>query len=114
MKKNTQVLVVASTGIGLEVSADKTKYMVMSRDQNAGRRHNIKNDNSSFARVEEFRYLGTNLMDQNSIQEENKCRLNSQNACYHTVQNLSSPSLLSKNIKIKVYRIQFSCCFVWV
>ena len=78
--------------------------MVMSRDQNAGRSHNIKIDNSSFERVEHFRYLGTNLTNQNSIQEGNKCRLKSQNACYRSVQNLLSSSLLSKNIKIRVYR----------
>jgi len=45
--------------------------MVMPRDQNAGRSHNIKPDNSSFEMVEHFRYLGTNLMNQNSIQEGN-------------------------------------------
>jgi hypothetical protein len=39
---------VARKEIGLEVNADKTKYMAMSRDQNAGRSHSIKNDNSSF------------------------------------------------------------------
>jgi len=49
-----------------------TKYMVMSRDQNAGRSHNIKTDNSSFERVEDFKYLGTTLTNQNSIQEEIK------------------------------------------
>jgi len=43
----------------LEVNADKTKYVVMSRDQNAGRSHNIKTDNTSFEWVEEFKYLGT-------------------------------------------------------
>jgi len=59
----------------------------MSRDQNAGRSHDIKIDNSCFERVEQFRYLGTTLTNQNSIQEENKCRLKSQNACYHSVQN---------------------------
>jgi len=48
VKENAGSLVVASKGIGLEVNADKTKYMVMSRDQNAGRSHSIKNDNSSF------------------------------------------------------------------
>ena len=50
------------------------KYMVMSRDQNAGRSRNIKIDNSSFERVEDFRYLGTALTNQNSIQEEIKSR----------------------------------------
>jgi hypothetical protein len=44
------------------VSADKTKYMVMSRYQNAGRSHSIKTDNSSFERVEEFKYVSTTLM----------------------------------------------------
>jgi hypothetical protein len=72
--------------------------------QNAGRSHNIKIDNSSFERVEEFRYLGTALTNQNSIQEEKKSRLESGNACYHSVQNLLSSSLLSKNIKIKIQR----------
>jgi len=84
--------------------ADKTKYMVMSRDQNEGRSHNIKTDNSSFERVEEFRYLGTTLRNQNSIQEEIKSRLKSGNACCYSVQNLWSSSLLSKNLKIKIHR----------
>ena len=56
-----EALVVDSKGTGLEVNADKTKYMVMSRDQNTGRSHIIKNDNSSVEKVEEFRYVGTSL-----------------------------------------------------
>ena len=59
----------------------------MSRDQNAGRGHSMKIDNSPFEKVEEFKYLGTNLTNQNSIQEEIKSGLNSGNACYHSVQN---------------------------
>jgi hypothetical protein len=55
---------------GLEVNADKTKYMVMFRDQDAGQSHSIKIDNRSFERVEEFKYLGTTLTNQNSIQEK--------------------------------------------
>jgi hypothetical protein len=46
--------------------------MVMSRDQNAGRNHNIKLDNSSFERVEQFKYLGKILMNKNPIQVEIK------------------------------------------
>jgi hypothetical protein len=87
IKKNTEALVIASKETGLEVNADETKYMVMSGDQNAGRSQDMKSDNSSFERVEHFRYLGTTLSDQNSVQEENKCRLKSHNACYHSVQN---------------------------
>jgi hypothetical protein len=59
IKENAEVLVVASKEIGLEVNADKTKYMVMSRVQTAGRSHSMKIDNGSFERVEEFKYLGT-------------------------------------------------------
>ena len=51
----------ASKEIGLDVNADKTTYMVMPRDQNAGRSHNMKTDNRSFEMVEEFKYLGTTL-----------------------------------------------------
>jgi len=58
--------------IRLEVSADKAKYMVMSRDQNAGSIHSLRIDNSTFERVEEFKYLGTTLTHQNSIAEEIK------------------------------------------
>ena len=76
--------------------------MVMTQDQNAGQSHNIKIDNSSFDRVEQFKYLETNLTDQNSTQEEIKSRLNSRNACCHLVQNLLSYSLLTKNLKIKI------------
>ena len=64
----------------------------------------MKIDNSSFERVEEFKYLGTTLTNQNLIQEEIKSRMMSGNACYHLVQILLSYSLLSKNLKIKIYR----------
>jgi len=51
-----------------------------------------------------FKYLGTTLTNQNSIAEEIKSRLRSENACFHSVQNLLSSRLLSKNLKIKIYR----------
>jgi len=52
IEKNTEALVVARKDIGLKVNADKTKYMVMSRDQNAGRCHNMKIDNISSEKME--------------------------------------------------------------
>jgi hypothetical protein len=61
--------------------------------------------------MEEFKYLGTSLTNQNSIQKEIKSRLKSGSACYHSVQNLLSSSLLSK--KVKDYDTQnynFACC----
>ena len=78
--------------------------MVMSRDQNAGRIHSVRIDNSTSERVDEFKYLGTTLTNQNSIAEKIKSRLKSGNACYHSVQNLLSSRLLSINLKIKIYR----------
>jgi len=88
VKENAEALVAATREIGLEVSADKTKYMVMSRDQSAGQNHSVRIDNSTFERVEVFKCLGTTLTIQNSIREEIKSRLRSGNACYHSVQNL--------------------------
>jgi hypothetical protein len=58
IRKNTEALVVASKEIGLEVNAEKTKHMVMSRDQNAGQNKNRKISNKSFETVEQFKYFG--------------------------------------------------------
>jgi len=74
----------------------------------------MKIHNSSFERVEEFKYLGTALTNENSIQEEIKGRLKAGNVCYHSVQNLLSSSLLSKNIKIKIQRTIILLFFVRV
>jgi len=104
LKENAEALVTAAREIGLEISADKTKYMVMSGDQNAGRNHSVRINNSTFERVEEFKYLGTTLTHRNSIAEEIKSRLKSGNTCYHSVHNLLSSRLLSKNLKVKIYR----------
>jgi len=103
IKENAEALVVASKETGLEEHTDKTFTMDMSREQNAGRSQNMKTDNSSFEKVEQFKYLGTILTDQNPIQEEIKNRLKSGNACSYSVQNLLSSSLLSKNLKINIY-----------
>jgi len=62
IEKNTEALVFASKEIGQEVNTDKTKYMVMSLDQDAGQCHNMNIDSSSLERVEEFKYLGTTLI----------------------------------------------------
>jgi hypothetical protein len=77
--------------------------MIISRDQNTVRRHKIEFYNSSLDSVEQFKYLKRNLTNQNSIHEEIKCGLKSGNDYYHSVQNLLSSSLLSKNIMIKTY-----------
>jgi hypothetical protein len=104
VKENAEALVEASKGIDLEVNYDKTKYVVMSQDQNAGQSRNILIDNGFFEMLEEFTYTGTNLTYQNYIQEQIKTGLMLGNACYHSLQNLLSSSLLSNNVKIKIYR----------
>jgi hypothetical protein len=78
--------------------------MAMSQDQNTERSHSIKSDNSFFEGVGELKYLGTILTNQTSIQEEIKSRLKkSGSACYHSVQNFLSFSVLSNNINVKKY-----------
>ena len=67
IEKNTEALVFASKETGQEGNADKTKYRFMSLDRNTGQCHNMKTDNSSLEREEEFKYLGTFLTNQNSI-----------------------------------------------
>jgi hypothetical protein len=99
IKENTETLTDASKEVGLEVNAEKTNYMLLSRHQNAGQNHDIKIGIRCFVNVAQFKYLGTTITNQNLIQEEIKRRLNSGNACYHSVQNLLSSRLLSKNIR---------------
>jgi hypothetical protein len=84
--------------------------MLLSRRQNAEQNHGIKIANRSFENVAHFRDLGTTVTSQNFSQEEIKRRLISGNACYHSVQNLWSSLLLSKNIQ----NCNFACGSVWV
>ena len=102
-RRKTKFSLVTRRG-GLDVNPDKTKYMIMSRDQNAGRCCNMKIDNSFIESVEEFKYLGTKSKNQISVQEEIKSRLKLGNACYYSAQDLLSSRLLSKNLKIKIYK----------
>jgi hypothetical protein len=73
-------------------------------NQKAGQKHSIKIANRSFEDVEKFKYLGTTLADQNCVHEEINSRLNSGNACYHSVQSVLSSRLLSRNLKVKIYK----------
>jgi hypothetical protein len=97
-KENTKALLDASKEVGLEVNSEKTKYMLMSHSQKIGQKHSIKIANRSF---EDVAYLRRTLSDQNCMHNEIKSRLNSANACYHSVQSLLSSRLLSRNLKLK-------------
>jgi hypothetical protein len=74
--------------------------MLLSRNQNVGQNRDIKIANISFENVSQFKYLEMSVTNQNLIQEEIKRRLNSGNACYHSVQNLlCSRSVSSSAVK---------------
>jgi hypothetical protein len=87
VKKNKETLIDASKEVGLEVNAENTKYMLLSRHQNADQNHNIKIGDRSFENVAQFRYLGTIVTNQNLTEEEINRRLNSGNACYIQSRN---------------------------
>jgi hypothetical protein len=103
-RKNTKALLDASKEVSLEVKPEKTKYMLVSRCQKAGKKQSIKIGNRSFESVAKFKYLETTLTDQNCIHEEFKSRLNPGNAYYHSIQSLLSSCLLSRNVKVKIYK----------
>jgi hypothetical protein len=84
----------------------------MSGDRNAGLTQNMKINDCSFERVEEFKYLRKTLSNKKSIQEEINRRLKSGNARYLSVQNLLFSSLLSKNVKIKIYSTRIPPVFL--
>jgi hypothetical protein len=104
IEKNTEALLDASKEVGLEVNPEKTKYVLMSRSQKIGQKRSIKIVNRSFEDVAKFKYLGTTLTDQNWMYKEIKSRLNSGNACCHSVHSLLSSRLLSGNVKVKIYK----------
>jgi hypothetical protein len=102
IKQNTDNLIDASKEVGLQANVEKTKYMLLSRRQNAGQSHSITIADRCFENVAQFRYLGTTITNQNLIQKEIKRRLTSGNAYYHSVQKTLSSRPLYKNVKIKI------------
>ncbi|KAJ4439480.1 hypothetical protein ANN_07604 [Periplaneta americana] len=104
VRENTEILLEASKAIGLEVNPEKTKYMIMSRDGNIVRNGNINIGDLSFEEVEKFKYLGATVTNINDTREEIKRRINMGNACYYSVEKLLSSSLLSKNLKVRIYK----------
>jgi hypothetical protein len=104
IKKNRETLIGASKEVGLEVNAEKTKDMLLSRHQNARQNQNIKIGDRSFENLAQFKYLGTTVTNQNLIKQKIERRMNSGNACYHSVQNFFSSRLLSRKVKIRIYK----------
>jgi hypothetical protein len=101
IRKNTETLIDASKEVGLEINIENTKYI--SR-YNVCQNRDIEIANRSFENVSQFKYLVTTVTNRNLIQEEIKRRLSSGNASYHSVQSLLSSCLLSKNLKMRIYK----------
>jgi sorting nexin-29 len=104
IKENTETLLDASRDIGPEINAEKTKCMIMSCHPNTVQNQNIRIASELFENVAKFKYLGTTLTNQNDIRDEIKNKLNSGNACYHSVQNLLSSRLISKKLEFEIYK----------
>jgi hypothetical protein len=83
--------------------------MLLSRHQNAGLNRGVKIVNKSFENVAKFRYLGMIVTNKTLIQGGIKRRLNSGNACYHSGYNHLFSRLLSKSLKIRIYKTIFIC-----
>jgi hypothetical protein len=78
--------------------------VLMSLRQDAGQTHNIRTANRHFENMSKFIYLVTTARNQNFVHEEIQSRLNSGTDCYHSLQNLLSSRLLSKNVKIEIQK----------
>jgi hypothetical protein len=104
IKENTETLIDTSRDVGLEKNAEKTKYMILSHHVNSGQKQSIRIANESYENVAKFKYLEMTLTNKNDIHDEIKSRLNSGNACPYSVQNLLYSCLISRNLKIKIYR----------
>jgi glutaredoxin-related protein len=81
IKENTETLLEAYRDVGLEINAEKTKYMITFHHQNLGQNLNIRIANDLYENVAKFKYLGITLTNQNDIHDKIKSRLISGNAC---------------------------------
>jgi hypothetical protein len=94
------VLLNACKDIDLAVNTRKSKYMEIGCNQGIIANEHITISSNSYEKVKTFKYLGSLLTNQNSIQDEIKCRLKAGNSCYYSVHTILSSRLLFKNLKI--------------
>jgi hypothetical protein len=102
IRENTESLLETSRDIALEINAEKTKYVIMSRHPNSGQNQIIKIANESFEKVAKFKYVGTTLTNQNGIRDEIKSRLIREILVIIQSKIFCLP--ISKNLKIKIHK----------
>ena len=89
--------------------------MITSRHQNVTQIQNTVIGNLSFQNVEKFRYLGVQVTNINDIREEIKRRINMENACYYSLEEILSSRLLSKNLEVDIMlKYYITGCIEWL
>ena len=101
---NAKILLDKTKELGLQINVEKTKYMVTDRIQNIHNNGNLVVCDKIFERVSNFKYLGSILNQTNEIREELKRRINLGNACFYSVKKLLGSRILSRRLKIRIYR----------
>ena len=90
------MLLNACKDIGLAVNTGKTKYMEIGRHRGMVANAHIRIGSNSYEKVKSFKYLGPLVTNQNSIEEDIKCRLKAGNSCYYSVQTLLYSQILRR------------------
>jgi hypothetical protein len=110
--KNTGTLLEASRDVGLEINAEKTKYMIMSYHPNSGQNQNIRIANGAFKNVAKFKYLGRTLTNKKDMLDGIKGRLNMGNACFIQSKIFCLPISYRRLKCTKLYFCQLYCIAV--
>ena len=101
---NTKILLDKTKELGLQINVEKTEYMVTDRIQNTHNNGNLIVCDKIFERASNFKYLGSILNQTNEIREKLKKRINLGNACFYSVRKLLDSRILSRRLKIRIYR----------
>ncbi|VVC44605.1 Reverse transcriptase domain [Cinara cedri] len=100
----SQPVEVAAEKVGLRVNEEKTKYMVVSRrNGNQVQEEFIEVEEYKFKRVDQFKYLGSIITQDNDIKTEISTRLQSANKCFFGLSKIFRSRAISKNLKVRMY-----------
>ncbi|KAL4126538.1 hypothetical protein QTP88_010759 [Uroleucon formosanum] len=105
LKEQSKQLINAAKRVGLEINAEKTEYMVVQRHEQIGCRNEVLEvENYKFKRVQQFKYPGTLITQQDEIGTEIKARIQAANKCYFGLTKLLKSRVISKNLKSQIYQ----------